>query len=146
MKTFNVKEYEHYERVENGDINWIIPGKFAAFMGPIDKREPGQRSGFTPEEYVDIFRKWNIKKVVRLNESKYDRKKFIANGISHTDLFFVDGSNPPEDIVTDFLQMCERHFAQPNCGAIAIHCKAGLGRTGSLIGLYAMKYLQMPAE
>jgi hypothetical protein len=41
FKTFNVKEYEYYERVEHGDINWIIPGKFAAFMGPIDRREPG---------------------------------------------------------------------------------------------------------
>lgn len=36
FKTFNVKEYEHYEKVENGDLNWIIPGKFMAFMGPID--------------------------------------------------------------------------------------------------------------
>lgn len=141
-----MKEYEFYERVENGDINWIIPGKFAAFMGPIDRREPGRRSGFTPEEYVEIFRKMNIKKVVRLNDPKYDRQKFINAGISHEDLFFVDGSNPPDDIVQDFLSMCDRHFATPNAGAIAIHCKAGLGRTGTLIGLYAMKYLQMPAE
>ena len=36
---FNVKQYEHYERVENGDLNWIIPGKFVAFMGPIEKRD-----------------------------------------------------------------------------------------------------------
>jgi len=36
FRTFNVKEYEHYERVENGDLNWIIPGKFVAFMGPIE--------------------------------------------------------------------------------------------------------------
>lgn len=39
FKTFNVKEYEFYERVENGDLNWIIPGKFWAFMGPIEKRD-----------------------------------------------------------------------------------------------------------
>lgn len=28
-----------------------------AFMGPIDKRAEGQRSGFTPEDYGEIFRK-----------------------------------------------------------------------------------------
>jgi len=40
-QNFNVKEYEHYEKVENGDLNWIIPGKFLAFMGPVDK-VPGE--------------------------------------------------------------------------------------------------------
>lgn len=146
IKTFNVKEYEFYERVENGDINWIIPGKFAAFMGPVDNKVENYRSGFTPEEYVEIFKKWNIKKVVRLNEARYDRKRFINNGVSHSDLFFVDGSNPPDDIQEDFLSICERHFSMANSGAIAVHCKAGLGRTGTLIGLYAMKHYHIPAE
>lgn len=24
--TFSLEEYEHYEQVENGDLNWILPG------------------------------------------------------------------------------------------------------------------------
>lgn len=35
-KTFNLSEYEHYERIENGDLNWIIPQKFVAFSSPSD--------------------------------------------------------------------------------------------------------------
>jgi cell division cycle 14 len=36
-KTFNLAEYEHYEKIENGDLNWIIPNKFVAFSSPSDK-------------------------------------------------------------------------------------------------------------
>ncbi len=34
VKNFNLRDYEFYERVENGDLNVIIPEKFVAFSGP----------------------------------------------------------------------------------------------------------------
>jgi cell division cycle 14 len=36
-KKFNLTEYQHYEKVENGDLNWIVPNKFVAFSSPYDK-------------------------------------------------------------------------------------------------------------
>lgn len=140
FRTFNVKEYEYYERVENGDLNWIIPGKFVAFMGPIENRDSNHRYGHHPSKYVDIFKNIGVSRVIRLNEVKYNSESFVASGIDHNELFFVDGSNPPDNIVADFFNIVEAHFAKPNAGAIAIHCKAGLGRTGTLIGLWAMKH------
>lgn len=53
----------------------------------------------------------NVSRVIRLNEAKYDRTKFIKEGISHTDMFFIDGSNPSEEIVSQFLNTCEAHFS-----------------------------------
>ena len=80
-----------------------------------------------------------MKRVIRLNEEKYDKKYFLENGIAHNDLFFIDGSTPPDNIVDQFFKMTKEHFSTPDCGAIAIHCKAGLGRTGTLIGLWSMQ-------
>jgi cell division cycle 14 len=37
------------------------------------------------------------------------------------------------------------NIAETDKGVIAIHCKAGLGRTGTLIGCYAMKHYKIPA-
>lgn len=97
---FNVKEYEHYEKVENGDLNWIIPGKFLAFMGPVDKVPGEQRSyGHAGSSYVNIFKHLKVGKVVRLNDPKYDKRAFTQNGVDHEDLIFVDGSVPPQKIV-----------------------------------------------
>lgn len=103
-QTFNVKEYEHYEKVENGDLNWIIPGKFLAFMGPVDK-VPGQERqyGHTGSSYVNIFKHLGVSKVVRLNDHKYDCAAFTNNGIEHEDMIFVDGSVPPNNIVERFV-------------------------------------------
>jgi cell division cycle 14 len=40
--------------------------------------------------------------VIRLNKPNYDAEKFKKNGIKHIDLFFLDGSNPPKDVVEKF--------------------------------------------
>jgi cell division cycle 14 len=66
--TFNVKEYEYYEKVEHGDFNWVIPGKFLAFSGPSkNKYDPDGYRTYTPEDYAPIFEKIGVNLVIRLN-------------------------------------------------------------------------------
>ncbi|XP_075218023.1 dual specificity protein phosphatase CDC14C-like isoform X2 [Lycorma delicatula] len=136
---FDVEEYEHYERVENGDLNWIVPQKFIAFCGPHSKSKI--ENGYplhSPESYFAYFRKNNVSTVIRLNKKIYDANRFCEGGFDHKDLFFIDGSTPSDNILKQFLTIAENA-----CGAVAVHCKAGLGRTGSLIGCYIMKHYRL---
>jgi cell division cycle 14 len=139
---FSAETYEFFSRVENGDANWILPDKFLAFAGPYPT--PVDEDGFkafTPEDYVPMFLDAGIRMVIRLNRKNYDRQKFIDKGIKHVDLYFPDGTCPSREIITRFLNITE---SEP--GPCAVHCKAGLGRTGTLIGLYAMKHHRIPAR
>jgi len=135
FKTFDVQEYEYYEKLENGDLNWIIPGKIWALMGPWDTNydSNGLRS-HTPEDYSKLFESLGVERIIRLNEKCYENHRFEKFGFKHSDLFFVDGSVPSIEIVNTFIELWDK-----TKGAVAVHWKAGLGRTGTLIGCYAMK-------
>lgn len=139
--TFDVDEYEHYERVENGDFNWILPDKFLAFSGPHNKSRI--ENGYplhAPEAYIPYFKKHSVTAVVRLNKKFYDARRFTDHQIDHFDLFFVDGSVPSDMIVRRFLTIAEN-----SKGGVAVHCKAGLGRTGTLIACYIIKHYRFTA-
>uniref|UniRef100_A0A2K5YTV0 Cell division cycle 14C n=1 Tax=Mandrillus leucophaeus TaxID=9568 RepID=A0A2K5YTV0_MANLE len=141
FNSFNLDEYEHYEKAENGDLNWIIPDRFIAFCGPHSRTR--LESGYpqhSPETYIQYFKNHNVTTIIRLNKRMYDAKRFMDAGFDHHDLFFADGSTPTDAIVKKFLDICENAE-----GAIAVHCKAGLGRTGTLIACYIMKHYRMTA-
>ncbi|XP_045762127.1 tyrosine-protein phosphatase CDC14 homolog isoform X2 [Maniola jurtina] len=134
FQDFDYTEYDRLDKIQGGDLNWIVP----AFIGPVDYCVSLYHP---PEMYIDYFIENNVKIVIRLNKKLYDGNVFINAGITHYNLFFPDGSCPPRHILLKFLQISEE------CdGAIAVHCKAGLGRTGSLIGCYLIKHYRMTAH
>ncbi|OHT12305.1 hypothetical protein TRFO_17883 [Tritrichomonas foetus] len=121
---FDAIEWEENEIVANGDMNWLIPNKLLAFASPHDKREiqPGWFVA-TPSDLITKFHDMGINHVVRLSKKFYDEKVFINNSINHSELFFPDGTIPPLDILKKFLKIIE------GPDVVALHCKAGLGRT-----------------
>ncbi|XP_025206218.1 dual specificity protein phosphatase CDC14C isoform X2 [Melanaphis sacchari] len=178
MSDFDLDEYEKYETVKYGDINWIVPATLLAFSSP-HARDFIDKSGYqihSPAYYYSYFKENNVKHVVRLNSKKtYDAKStFVAvANIQHTDLVFTDGTPPSDSILKVFLRLCEQYIDDnidhinnekseandiiPNTtinsedntakyiGAVAVHCKAGLGRTGCLVASYIVKHWSFTA-
>lgn len=127
LQKFDLEEYENYEQVDQGDLN-LIYKDFVAFASP-------QQSKPAPfKKVLSFFKKHNVKLVVRLNSHLYDAREFTKRGIEHIDMIFDDGTCPTLETVQKFIGISEGVIAKG--GKVAVHCKAGLGRTGCLIGAH----------
>ena len=81
------------------------------------------------------FTRRRVGLVVRLNSQLYSPSYFTALGIQHLDMIFDDGTCPPLPMVRRFITLAHDMIINKK-KSIAVHCKAGLGRTGCLIGAY----------
>ena len=101
---------------------------------------PGGARDFSPGYYVDILQQFGVRLVVRLNEPEYDAAAFARAGIAVAELPFEDCTPPPLAVAAKFMTV-----AEGVTGALAVHCHAGLGRTGTLIALYMIKHYDFTA-
>lgn len=137
-----------------GDFNWITP-HFLAFASP--QHSPIKPIPTSSPEYASLpttpfevfstklplpfknvlshFAQRNVGLVVRLNSELYCPSYFTALGMDHMDMIFEDGTCPPLPLVRRFIKLAHEMITVKD-KAIAVHCKAGLGRTGCLIGAY----------
>mmetsp|Transcript_25615 Transcript_25615/g.38267 ORF Transcript_25615/g.38267 Transcript_25615/m.38267 type:complete len:410 (-) Transcript_25615:1756-2985(-) len=145
---FNLAEYEHFECVEHGDLNWIVHPLHGTREGICAFAGPHYEASATPEgyvtlstdSYIDYFLKKNVKLVLRLNKKMYDENDFIERDINHAQHIYTDGSVPNIPLLQEILKTMES-----SRGGLAVHCKAGLGRTGTVIGAFLMKHYKFSA-
>jgi len=128
-RKFDVHRYISMDDPDGASLNQLCP-KFVAFRGP-DVRDQNLRR---PEFFFRIFKRLGVTDVIRLNDVEtYDRSSFVENGFQHHDLQFEDCTMPPPLIVRKFMKIVEK-----SKGLVAVHCLAGLGRTGTLVALWIM--------
>ena len=154
LRANNRDRYEKFERVDMGDFNWVTQ-HFLAFASP--QQQPVTPTPENTPEFAALpssvsevcssrlplpfknvlvhFATRNVGLVVRLNSELYNPSYFKAMGIQHLDMIFEDGTCPSLQLVRRFIKIAHDMITIKNKG-IAVHCKAGLGRTGCLIGAY----------
>lgn len=159
MNEFSVEDYEFYEKVENGDWNWITPS-FIAFASPVEAtwmkkgaKEAADSACASPARggsatvstttalqrklptpflnCLDYFERRNVKLVVRLNNMLYDKGHFHERGIRHVELYFDDGTNPTDEIVRKFIDMADEVIEGGGVVAVHVRMRAVLHSTSS---------------
>ena len=120
----------------------MVRDKLLATKGPRDlpggapwaDRPSGGRD-FGPAHLAGVLEQFEVRALVRLSLPGYSVSELEAAGVAVVDLCFPDCTTPPSPVAVKFLMLAE---AVP--GALAVHCMAGLGRTGTLVGLWPMKH------
>lgn len=153
-RQFDIEEHASMLRPECGDMSWLLPGKALALASPWCS--PVDQDGLpvcTPAALSPYFLQNSLRLVVQCNhperEEEGDRKRllnyqpqdFEELGISHVHLAFEDGGCPSVELILRFLEIVSTLD-----GAYAVHCRSGLGRTATLIGVYAIRYFGYTAQ
>lgn len=97
------------------------------------------------DTFATLFKRHNVKCLVRLNHDfecpaqiKHE-ETFKQSGISMKQEPFNDGDTPTKAIAVAFSSTC-RDTCTRHGKAVAVHCMGGLGRTGVLVGTYAVSH------
>lgn len=91
-RTFDSENYHKLNSLDEGDINWIIPGKLLAMSSPSINRTEGLSSHF----FCPVFKRIGVKSLIRLNERLYDDLEMTNHGIRVYPMEIRDGGNPTE--------------------------------------------------
>lgn len=101
--------------------DWIIPELLLAISMP---------SG---DEFAALA-ELGITDVIALVENPPSTGAALAAGLRYHHLYYRDMTAPSERLIVEFLGLVKKLFAKQ--GRIAVHCVAGLGRTGTLMACY----------
>lgn len=135
INEFDSNEFQRMKELTEGDMSWVIPGKLIACATPYSHSPIGGGINVvTPETAIPKFKQLGVTRIIRLNQQFYDSAFFKEAGFKHNELYFDDGTVPSKEIVDQFFELMDAED-----DVVALHCKAGLGRTGTLAACYLIR-------
>ncbi len=113
-------------------FDWILPGELAAMARP----------GGTSADAAAL-KGMGVGAVVTLTAWEW-RAAAEGEGLDYLHLPMPDFSPPGPEQVDDFIRFCEGAAARGR--AVAVHCLAGRGRTGTMVACYLVSKGAAPEE
>ena len=111
--------------------SWIIPGRLLASVQPPDIR------------YLRSLKAMGIASALNLTEDDWPRSWKVESGFVYLHLPVEDFGTPTADQATKAVRFIEENISK---GGVMVHCRAGLGRTGTIIAAYLIQTGMDPDE
>lgn len=117
-------------------FHWIVPGRLAGCA------EPGISS---PMDYdLDLLRRVGVTHLVTLTERDLDPQALADHGLANIHLPIFDRETP--SIPQTYMLLRRMQLLLDAGHVVAVHCKAGLGRTGTVLAAWLIREGGLRAE
>jgi atypical dual specificity phosphatase len=126
---------------------WVIPNTLAGMPMPFIHPERRMNGGGKLEDFADdllTLHSAGIRAVVSLLNLPNDESVYREAGFTFLCLPIPDGGAPTLEQASEFIRFIETK--QANDQAVAVHCEAGLGRTGTMLAVFLISLGQTAAE
>ena len=116
---------------------WVLPGVLAGMPMPFVHPERRMAGGGTLTAFSDelpMLQSAGVRAVVSLLNIPSDAPIFESAGFAFLCLPVPDGGAPTMEQAEEFIRFVTKQRAAQR--PVAVHCEAGLGRTGTLLATY----------
>jgi atypical dual specificity phosphatase len=116
---------------------WLVPGVLAGMPMPFvhpERRMAGGGALTDFEDELPVLNSAGVRAVVSLLNIPSDAKIFESAGFAFRCLPMPDGGAPTMEQADEFVRFVGLERAEKH--PVAVHCEAGLGRTGTMLAVY----------